>query len=383
MSHSDKKLPRFTFRKTLLYSLLPTLVFLGIVEGSARLLELWKPPLTLDYGWGFNEGSRVFEPGGILRNKMVTRKEKLISFQKQSFDMPKDPNEYRILVIGGSNVNFMDYNLRKMCYRLTQRPGENRRFEIINAGGCAYGTNRILNMMPELFSYDIDLLLIYAGHNEFEEQIHKGLVDLEAIPVQKVAYSLATLRLLRDIQAHFQLMFTDVVSLRENTAPEIDGNTSLYRFSPEEIKEHMRHYQENLSSIIEQGKAQNIPIIISTVATNYWAPDFCGGHKDIAEKIQQYYNKEDYEEGLKLARSTLPEVPRHQASDTENEIISFLAEKYDLVKINGEQLIMEAEPNGIPGETLMSDRCHLTFAGREIVVRAFEEEIARIADRNR
>ena len=56
-----------------------------------------------------------------------------------------------------------------------------------------------------------------------------------------------------------------------------------------------------------------------------------------------------------------------------------IAKKYDLPLIEGEHLIMDAESNGVPGETLLSDNCHLTLRGMEIVLSEFEKEIRQIA----
>jgi hypothetical protein len=370
---------KFSTRKTIIYSLLPALVLFGVIEGCSRLIEIWKPPLTLDYGWGFNEDSRIFTPVGILRNKMITRPEKVISFVKQSFQMPKPDDTYRIIILGGSNVNYMQLNLYMMARRLTRTHGEKRRFEVINCGGCAYGSSRLRIMMPELLTYDPDMVLIYAGHNEFEEMIHKALVNVKSIPVQKAAYSLAMLRLLRDTLTTLQLVFLDAQHLRETLPPEIDASTGVYEFSSEEIDAHMNLYRENLSAIISQCREKDIPVIISTVATNYWKPDLHPTQAGIKAKIQQLYDEGKYQEGLTLARETLSKSIRHQASDTENNIIRGLAQTFNLPLIEGEQLIIKAEPHGVTGETLLSDRCRLTNEGREIVLRAFEEEIRRVA----
>jgi len=364
---TDRNARQFPLGRTIIYSLLPALFLFGTIEGCARLLEYWHPPLALDYGWGFNEDSRVFEPGGLFRDKMVTRPEKVISFPKQSFDMPKPPDVFRMIIIGGSNVNYMQHNLYKMASRLTHTPGERRRFESINFGGCAYGSTRLRNMIPELLTYEPDVLLIYAGHNEFEETIHKQLVDVDSIPAQKAAYSLAMLRLLRDGLTSLQLTCLDVHTLRETVPPEIDASTGMYAFSQEEIDAHMRLYRENLSAIVAQCLERNVPVIISTVASNYWKPDLHQRVQETTEQIQRFYAAGEYDKGLELAREALARSPRHQASDTENSIIREVAEQYSLPLIEGENLIIEAEPNGVPGETLLSDRCHLTDAGREIV----------------
>jgi hypothetical protein len=365
----------FTLRKTILYSLLPAVILFGGLESCARLYELWHPPLTLDYGWGFNEGSRIFIPSGIQRNRMTTRPEKLVSFARQSFSMPKKDNTFRICILGGSNVNYMQLNLLNLSKRLASRIEKKKQVEIINCGGLAYGSERLRIMTQELLLYDIDLILIYAGHNEFEELIHKNLTDLNTLAIQKTAYSLAMLRTIRDIGASLQLTFINPGKLRDSLPPEVDWSTGVYEFSQEELAAHMNRYRENLGEIVDSFQSHNIPIIISTVATNYWAPRLHPTQKNIEDEIAALYAQGLYEQGMNTAREILVRSPRHQASDVENTIIRDIADSYHLTLIEGEQLIIDAEPHGVPGETLMSDSCHLTHAGREIVLAAFEEEI--------
>ncbi len=370
----------FSKGKTLVYAILPALILLGSVEGCARLFEFWRPPFTLDYGWGFNEDSRVFAPAGFPRGQMATRPEKAVSFESQRFQMPKPEGVYRIIALGGSNVYYMRRNLTMMAQRLTRTPGETRRFEVINAGGCAYGSHRLRIVLREMLSYEPDLIMIYAGHNEFEELLHEELVDLKAIPVQKAAYSLACLRLARDLGASLRLLLLDPKTLRQTQPPEVNwGAAAAHEFSAEEIDERMRLFRENMKALIEQCIAENLPVVISTVAGNYWAPGLHYRHADEGERIQQLYREGKHAEGLSLARDLLARTVRHQASDVENGIIRELAREHSLPLIDGEQLIMEAEPHGVPGETLLSDNCHLTHEGREIVIRAFEALIRRIA----
>jgi hypothetical protein len=382
MSQESDKVPEtitFSRRKTIIYSLLPALLLLGGVEGCCRVVELWRPPLTLDYGWGFNEDSRVFVPAGIARNTMITRPEKLVSFQRQSFKMPKPKHVYRMVMLGGSNANYMYWPLRHMAERLSLSPGEKRIFETINMGGLAYGSHRLRIMMAEILEYNPDLLLIYAGHNEFEELKHQAITDLEHIAVQKAAYSLAMLRALRDIRASMDLFLRSRQAQNMDLPPEVDyRNVASHTFTQEEIEARMTLFRENMDVIVALCRERNVPVIISTVATNLWEPDLPLQFREEKEKIRGLYESGAYEEGMHLARETLAKSERHQASDVENNIIREIAAKHDLPLVEGEQLIMAAEPNGVPGETLLSDRCHITEEGREIVVAAFEQAIRNI-----
>lgn len=380
MSEKEQAPPTFSRRKTLLYSLLPAMILFGGLELGARILEIWLPPLTLDYGWGFNEDSRVFMEAGLLRRTMVTRPEKLVSFRMQTFAMPKPPDTFRVVILGGSNVHYMFDPLQRMAERLSATPGERRRFEVINLGGLAYGSHRLRIMLPEVLHYRPDAVLIYSGHNEFEELRHQALVDTARIPVQRVAYSLAMLRLLRDGCASLELAHRFALEIRHERPPEVDYMAAAaHEFSDAEIAERMALYRENLGHMLEQCRNNGVPVVISTVATNYWAPDLHERYQQEKERIREYYASGRYAEGLELARTVLRQSPRHQASDVENGIIRELAAEFGVTLVDGERLIEAAEPHGVTGETLLSDRCHLTETGREIIVAAFEQELRRIA----
>ena len=141
----------------------------------------------------------------------------------------------------------------------------------------------------------------------------------------------------------------------------------------------MTLFRQTLDAITAACSDRNVPVIISTVATNLWSPDIPRRFADEKERITQLYASGNYDEGMQIARDLLARSERHQASDVENGIIREIAEKHNLPLIEGEQLIMQAEPHGVPGETLLSDRCHLTEEGREIVLAAFEKVIRQLA----
>ena len=79
---------RLSRAKVLMYSLLPAVTLLCVLEGGARLLELARPPLPADYGMGFNDGSRVFMSTGGPNSLMAMRPQKEISFVGQNFPTP-------------------------------------------------------------------------------------------------------------------------------------------------------------------------------------------------------------------------------------------------------------------------------------------------------
>ncbi len=372
-----QRLSRF---KVVLYSLLPTIVLLGALEGGARLVEWVRPPLPADYGMGFDDDSRVFMPSGVVRPVMTTRPQKEISFVSQSFPTPKPANTYRIFFLGESNVNYLRWNLEDLAERLGAADTKGRRFEIINMGGLAYGSHRLLRVAREIINYEPDLVLVYIGHNEFEELEQQELAAPQRAAVQRQVYRSAFMRLLRDTAASARITWMRFRLSHAKLPPEVNYMATYGRdFSPEEIDRRMAEYRTNMGGILALCRDRQVPAIMGAMATNLWKPDLLDKYKDAKEEIARLYAAGDYQGGMALARKMLRTTSRHQASDAENWIIRDLARDYGATLVDVEAAISKAEPHGVPGEALFSDRCHVNDEGKSILVKGYEKAIRRLA----
>ncbi len=366
--------------KVVVYSLLPAILLLAALEGGARLLERVRPPLPADYGMGFDDDSRVFMPAGVLRPVMTTRPQKEISFCSQSFPTPKPAGTYRIFFLGESNVNYLQWNIENLAERLSAADAGGRRFEIINMGGLAYGSHRLLKVAREIIGYEPDMVLIYIGHNEFEELEQQELAAPQRAAVQRQVYRFASMRLLRDMAANARIACMRFRMFWQKLPPEVNYMATFGRdFSPEEIDRRMAGYRKNMGDMLALCRDRHVPVVIGVMATNLWKPDLLDKYKESKDEIARRYAAGDYQGGMELARKMLAGTTHHQASDRENEIIRGLAKEYGAALVDIEAAIAKAEPHGVPGETLFSDRCHVTGDGRVILVREYEREIRRMA----
>ncbi|MCC6144912.1 MAG: SGNH/GDSL hydrolase family protein, partial [Candidatus Hydrogenedentes bacterium] len=224
-----------------------------------------------------------------------------------------------------------------------------------------------------------DMLLIYAGHNEFEELEHLTLLKMDNPPLQRILYTSAFCRIIRDY-----LVFRQVDTLEQEQNRKIFNNTQVdymaaaaVEFDEEEVNERMARYEANLDHIIQLFLDQGAKVIVGTVATNYYQPDFPPRYQAEREKLAAMYAAGQYAEGLAFARDLLKKVSRHQASDAENGILRKLAAKHNLPLADVEAAIMAAEPHGVPGETLFSDRCHVNEEGKTILLDVFKDVIVK------
>jgi lysophospholipase L1-like esterase len=363
-----------------IFILLPIVLFFGVAETVARVHECWVPPLPVDIGQGFDRNSLLFLPTGD--GYMETNPDKVVSFQRQRFMSPKPPRTLRIFALGGSSVNYLDYEFSRMQQELQVTLSDQfDMVEIINCGGLSYGTHRLVLIASEIVHYEPDLVMIYSGHNEFEELEQLHLSDLTFTTTQKTLGKSALFRFLRDIAARRRITSLEEAKAVRDLATSIpdSSKTWLHEFSPEEIQERVKTYESNLASIITLFRSRHIPVVIGTVPSNLIRPNLPGKDGVLYEEVVGLFSQGRYEEGAKRGRELLRKAsPRHQSSDAENEVIRKLAAEYEIPLADVEKAVIAAEPHGVPGETLFNDHCHLNPAGNKILRTLYQEKILEI-----
>ncbi|MFP4502774.1 MAG: SGNH/GDSL hydrolase family protein [Candidatus Hydrogenedentota bacterium] len=369
---------RFGWKKTLVYSLVPAIVLLLAFEGAARLIEVWWPPMQIDLGLGFMPESRAFVPGPTDPGVLVTHPDKVdIVFPPQRFSREKPPNTLRIAAVGGSSVHYLKDFFPEMEARLEERlAGQFDNVEIINAGGHAYGSDRAALVVAEVLHYDPSLLMLYTGHNEFEELEQRTMTDLDTLPLQRLLGHAALYRVLRDTFARVHLAW-----LRQRHAHVTNaGEAKPWRLdlTAEEKAARMNTYEKNLRHILRLCREADVPVVMGALATNYWKPRLA--EEETARKyeaVYEHFAAGRYAEGLALGREILRSADRRQASDIENNIVRALAREHNNASlVDVEAAVAAAEPHGVPGETLLRDECHLNEDGNAILIRLFEDAIA-------
>jgi hypothetical protein len=391
----------FGWRKTLVYSLLPLLALTGLLEGAARLAELKWPPVPVDIGMGFTAGSRLFVPCPFLDGWMMTDPNKAIfqgnyvdthetisdlptmPFRRSLFARKKPPQTLRLFFLGESSINYIDWQLSELAKRLKERFPEFAKVEVIDCGGCAYGSHRIVPIMAEVLQYEPDIVLLYAGHNEFEEQEQMRFVNPHLAPLQHVLWKSAFVRFLRDrlAAARVQGMYAERNRqiLGKKVEPwDFDART----LSKEQIDVRMLAFRRNLESMAQMAREHNVPFIMGSIPSNLMKPNLISPDKERYEsEVLPKFAAGDYENGKKIAQDILRHASRHQASDIENEILREVARAYNAPFAEVEKRVTEAEPHHVPGETLFNDHCHLNETGNDLLAATYEDKIVDLLRR--
>lgn len=354
-------------KKEICFSILALVLFLFVIESAARAYEFFNPLVEVDSGGGFNVESRVFVPDRDDPNYLVLNPQKQILASQQRFKRLADPDVFRIVFLGESSVWYLQSLLPDFENRIKPKlPPQFSRVEIINAGIGSYGSQRLSIVANEMLAYKPDLVLIYMGHNEFEELEQFSIVKPEYRSFTNFIRYSAVIRVMtdffvkQDVKILEKKKLEDLISKSPNTRSAWSHN-----YTEEDVAERMLAFDKNLRYIIRLFKDANIPVIIGSIPSNLLSVV----PKEVYLKAVADKKTADLKAAAEFSLRTM--LGRHQSSPIENKIIQNAAQELQIPLADVKLEIEKNEPNGIPGETLFSDHCHLNAEGNKILLDVF------------
>jgi tetratricopeptide (TPR) repeat protein len=404
---------------------------LGLVEAGLRLgqyggsLDLFVPSYFNDDYWMVNRavGRRYF----FVRD--VTPATSYDAFLKE-----KPANGFRVFVLGGSTAAGYPYLYngafsRMLADRLRDALPE-RTVEVVNVAMPAVNSYTLLDLTDEILDYEPDLLLVYAGHNEFYGALgvgsteslgqFRGLVNLY---LKLERYKLFLL--LRDLIGWTKgklaaLGKGDGVSARtlmEGMArdKEIDIESSKYRLA-------LSIFRENLRDILKLARERGVDVLLGDVVSNVrdqqpfvsvfkpetdrkeWERRFTEARKlqqdgeleaalaafrrlaEIDSKpARLHFRMAQVLEGLgrydearqAYYRAKDLDGLRFRASEDLNRVIEELARQEGVAFVSVKKVFEEASPHGLVGSNLMLEHLHPNVRGYFLMAKAFAEALCR------
>jgi hypothetical protein len=334
---------------------------------------------------GFNyippdAGFRITPEYGIFRiegENYKTKKEKLDSFRDQSFPVKKNKNEVRIFIFGGSSI----YNLDKadVLENKLRDISAGKVIRIINFGGNSYGTSRLLLSFQEALSYEPDIMLLYSGHNEFEEQFIEKIVERNS-PLKRINDILLEQSRIYQLLS-FGIQKTETVFVRKVVNLKVAGKIPFFPSATrvswgidydEAAKKYVyQRYRKNILKMISLAGKNHIKMAISTVAYNRVFSPFKDQTMN-SKKGLELYGKGKYNEALVFLEAGLDgDLQPHRASRITNAIVRNISERTKTPLVDVDKAICLAAEHGIPGQDLFTDHCHLNEKGNIILQELF------------
>ena len=194
--------------RTLVFSLLPALVLLGLLALAEAGLRIFSPSETVALVRGLTyDGLSWKQVNRSCLARFFPAGSALIPELKPTLVLSRRPaGALRILCLGESSMFGTPYHAGATIPSILQKqlrhlfPG--RTVEVVNLGASAINSNVIRALAPRTLELEPDLVVIYTGHNEFYGPDGVGASWLEKrIPgLTRLKYSLRTLRLVELVQ---------------------------------------------------------------------------------------------------------------------------------------------------------------------------------------
>ena len=191
----------------------------------------------------------------------------------------KPANGYRIFVLGGSTTAGYPYGMNMMFSRILQQRLSDlfpaRHIEVVNTAMTAVNSYTLLDFMDEILKYQPDVILIYAGHNEYYGAL--GIASNESLG-RFPAFVKLYLKLQRF--KTFLLLRNFIGSIKKWLHRSADGTkapaTLMERIVADQVipyksdlyESGKRQFASNLRSIFRKAKQAGVRILIGDLVSN-------------------------------------------------------------------------------------------------------------------
>lgn len=372
---SKKKAPRWFY---VVLVLIPIVIIL--------LLEI---TLTLiNYGRVYDQWIPMGEDKLTLNPEIAYRyfytTENVPSAGQNYFDTIKKENSYRIFVMGGSSAAGFPYSPNGSFARYVKKRFEviypHKKVEVVNIAMSAINSYAIRDMIPGVLDQSPDLIIIYAGHNEYYGALGVGSVETlgdTRFLVNTVIWlnRFKTFELLRAVINSITGLFSSPVKI-EGTLMARMSQRQLIPFNSEKYLSGIDQFKENLSDILAMTKNDNVPVILGTLVCNLkdqrpfesYSSDEYPDANDVFNlaKIELDQNNIGAADSLfRLAKDL--DALRWRAPEEINRTIEKLGNEFEYPVVKLDSALNANSLYGVAGDDLVTDHLHPNLRGYQIM----------------
>jgi tetratricopeptide (TPR) repeat protein len=379
----NKQVPKWYF---IIIILIPVFFFI-LLEFSLRIFNYGKDlPQWIDA----RRGKYIINPD--LAYRYFSNVENIPTTIEDVFDQKKKENAYRVFVIGGSSAAGFPYLPMGSFSRYVRKRLEiaypNTTIEVINLGLSAVNTYTIRDIVPGILGQKPDLILFYAGHNEYYGAL--GVGSLESAGTSRTLVNLSlylnkykTVQLLKNfIKWSSSLFAAGQYEKKTGTLMSRMAQDQYIPLNSEKYYAGLDQFSENLKDIIEMAKEHNVPLILGTLASNLkdqkpFISVSTPGYP-MADEVYQFAEDAMEKNKFLLADSLFRiakdlDALRFRAPEDINDIIKKLGNEYKIPVVGIDSVFSKESPHGIIGNNLMTDHLHPTVEGYHLIGKSYYE----------
>ena len=383
----DKPAKKYPFYFYLIALIIPVVFFL-VLEGLLRVtgygeeIPQWIDPSEKASGY------QMLNPE-IARRYFHTLK-KLPTPHFDAFRTQKLENTYRVFVIGGSTAAGFPYPMNGAFSRFIKRYLEiqypSYDIEVVNLAISAINSYTLRDFMPGVVAQKPDLILIYAGHNEYYGALGAGSSQFWGssrvlVNLMLDAADIRILQLLRNVIITVRGWFAaDPVSSDVSTLMEGMVGEQLIPLYSRVYENGIRQFEGNMNDLVLMAKTAGIPLIISTMTANLRdQTPFESAQVDSLPPADQVYReakKYDRQGSFPKAvalyhRAKELDMLRFRAPEGINRVIRNISRRHQIPLIEMDSVFANHASDGMVGNDLMTDHVHPKIFGIELMGRAF------------
>ena len=378
-SSKSKKAPKWFY---LVLVLLPIL-FLFFLELGLSMFNYGR---TYDQWVTAGEGKLTLNPEIAYRYFYTT--EKVPSAGNNIFDEIKKDNCFRVFVMGGSsaagfpfppNGSFAKY-IQKRLHILYP----NKTIEVVNIAMSAINSYSLRDMLPGVIDQKPDLIIFYAGHNEYYGAL--GVGSMESIGDTRFIVNTVlwlnrfkTFELLRDIIKSISGIFSKPIQTDATLMARM-SQEQLIHYNSESFYSGIEQFEGNLNDMLEITRDADIPVLLGTLVSNLKdQKPFSSVDDTHYQSAAEIFNFaiDELNIGNRISADSLfrfakdLDALRWRAPERMNEVINELGGKYDYPVVKLDSIFDEISPDNVVGDNLITDHLHPNLKGYQIIGKAY------------
>ncbi len=307
-----------------------------------------------------------------------------------AIDKIKRINSYRIFVLGGSSAEGYPFVPNASFPRELKRRLEllypDREIEVINCGMSAINSYTLRDFIPSIIKQNPDLVLIYAGHNEYYGALGVGSSGA-VLPSRSLSNFYLWLKNFKITQLVENIVKT-IISLFKTPASENNNSTlmetvigqSLIPLNSNTYKKGLEQFKGNMSDIFSMLNDAKVPVIIGDLICNKRdfkpfesrSEDNLPTADSIFNLAVQSLKSNNLEHAKKLFEEArdLDEL-RFRAPSDINRIIVELGKQFNVPVVKIDSLFDSNSTYGITGNNLIVDHLHPNLDGYKLLAKSF------------
>lgn len=339
------------------------------------------------YGKKYDQWIEVV-PGKLMLNPEIARRyfyrnTSLPRPMRDLFNKAKSANSFRVFILGESCAAGFPYYPTSSFSRYLERRLEAEyaysKIEVVNTGITAISSYALRDLMPGVLEEKPDLLIIYAGNNEYygalgaastlalgrSRLLINSMLYLERFKsVQLLSDAVSFLFRLFRKDRHFGIACGEVSKERE-----VPYNSSLF-------KAGVNQFEGNLKDILSMAREAKVPVILGTLVCNLKdQPPFISSDSGEFPPAERVYiegvnrlKSQEFRQAdslFRLARDL--DILRFRAPEKMNLIIKSLAGQFGYEVVKFDSVFNSISSEGITGNDLMADHLHPNIFGYQVM----------------